>query len=67
MIYLKKFDSILWVISFKKKKKKYVFVNNKRTVKARNFFIENIGISILFRMIPIRLKYLNPIIEKKQK
>ena len=48
-------------------KKKHVFVNNKRTVIARNFFLENIVILIFFRMIPIQFKYLNPIIEKRQK
>ena len=48
-------------------KKKHVFVNNKRTVIARKFFFFYKIILIFFRMIPIRLKYLNPIVEKKQK
>ena len=34
---------------------------------ARVFFLENIGILLLFRMLPTRFKYIDPIIEKKQK
>ena len=42
-------------------------LNNKRTVIYRNFFfLENIGV-ILFRMLPIQFKYLDPIIRKKDK
>ena len=39
----------------------YVFVNKKRTVIARKLFLlENIGISILFRMLSIRFRYIEP-------
>ena len=36
----------------------YVFVNYKRTAIARTFFLENIGILILFQMLPIRFRYI---------
>ena len=65
MIFLKKIDRLVWL--YKLLKKKHIFVNNIRAVIARIFFLENIGILILFRMISIRLKYLNPIIIKKEK
>ena len=41
-IFLEKIDRLVWELKALKKKK-YVFVNNKRTVIARNFFLENIG------------------------
>ena len=64
MIFLKKIDRLVLKLYALKK---HVFVNNKRTVIARNFFLENIGILILFQMLPIRFKYLDPIIKKKSK
>ena len=48
----------------------YVFVNKKRTVIARKliFFLENIGILILFRMLHIRFRYIEKLrFEKKLK
>ena len=39
----------------------YVFVDNRRIVIAKNIFImENIDILILFRMLPIRFRYIEP-------
>ena len=57
MIFLRK----NWPFSFKVISfKKTVFVNNKRTVIARNFFLENIGIWILFRRPPTSFRYIEP-------
>ena len=55
----------LGVISINKKN---VFVNNKRTVIAREFFVflENIGILMLFRMLSIRFKNLDTIVKKSK-
>ena len=65
MIFLNKIDGLVWELSALKKK--HLFVNNKKTAIAREIIFFKYTFFIVFRMLPIRLKNLNPIFKKNKK